>query len=398
MAKSLLTDKLVETVKIRSAMPDNNVVFSNQEIIDILNEELDISILPKILDVHEEYYLYHEDIDFSNEVTTYRIPYRSIGNKLREVQLIDSTGTVHELTRIEVDDLPDYQDNFSMNRSNVFYVKNDYIILPNASSVGMSGGSIRMYFFLRPNELVTNAEGAVISGINRTTGVISLSNFPTAFSTETVFDFISHRSSHKIYLYDIPNGTVDSTNKTITFPVSKSFTTVNTATDLVTFVGHGYYTGMLCTLTSDGTLPTGLSTATEYYVIKIDDDSLKFASSLALAQAGTAVDITGAGSGNHTVVLDYTHIPSELIIGDHVCLAEETIVPQLPSELHSYLAQQAASVCVESIGDDKEVAIMNSKLAKMEKNTIRLIDNRVEGAPQKVNPRHNLLRSNKRFR
>ena len=42
--------------------------------------------------------------------------------------------------------------------------------------------------------------------------------------------------------------------------------------------------------------------ATDYYITKTDNDTIKFALSLALALAGTAVDITAAaGGGTHTV-------------------------------------------------------------------------------------------------
>jgi len=51
-----------------------------------------------------------------------------------------------------------------------------------------------------------------------------------------------------------------------------------------------------------GTLPTGLSPATDYYVIKLTDTTFKVASSYANAVAGTAVAVTtGTGSGTHTI-------------------------------------------------------------------------------------------------
>jgi hypothetical protein len=54
-------------------------------------------------------------------------------------------------------------------------------------------------------------------------------------------------------------------------------------------------------LTTTTTLPAGLSLATDYYVIKVSDTTCKFATSYANAVAGTAVDITSAGTGTHTI-------------------------------------------------------------------------------------------------
>lgn len=54
-------------------------------------------------------------------------------------------------------------------------------------------------------------------------------------------------------------------------------------------------------LTTSGTLPAGLATATDYYVIKVSDLTCKLATSYANAVAGTAIDITDAGTGTHTI-------------------------------------------------------------------------------------------------
>jgi hypothetical protein len=54
-------------------------------------------------------------------------------------------------------------------------------------------------------------------------------------------------------------------------------------------------------LKSSGTLPGGLSSLTGYYVIRLSSTTCKLATSYANAQAGTAINITDAGSGTHTM-------------------------------------------------------------------------------------------------
>ena len=74
------------------------------------------------------------------------------------------------------------------------------------------------------------------------------------------------------------------------------------ATDIATNVAHGLLTGDgPFQLTSTGTLPAGLALATNYWIIRLTADTFSFASTLANALAGTAVDITDAGSGTHTI-------------------------------------------------------------------------------------------------
>jgi hypothetical protein len=58
----------------------------------------------------------------------------------------------------------------------------------------------------------------------------------------------------------------------------------------------GFFTGLKGQLTTTGTLPAGVTTGTDYFIIVVDANNIKFASSLVLAQAGTAIDLTDQGS------------------------------------------------------------------------------------------------------
>jgi hypothetical protein len=90
---------------------------------------------------------------------------------------------------------------------------------------------------------------------------------------------------------------------TVASAAAKTFasaTDVNIVTNVIQSSAHGFVTGRKIALTTAGVLPTGLS-ATNYYVIRIDADSLQLATSLANAEAGGAVDITAIGTGTHTM-------------------------------------------------------------------------------------------------
>jgi hypothetical protein len=79
-------------------------------------------------------------------------------------------------------------------------------------------------------------------------------------------------------------------------PVHKTFVAANVSpsANTITITAHGFPTGFKVALTGTN-LPTGLS-ATNYWVIRVDANTIKLASSLANATAGTEVDITGAGT------------------------------------------------------------------------------------------------------
>lgn len=80
---------------------------------------------------------------------------------------------------------------------------------------------------------------------------------------------------------------------------------VTVGTESIAITAHGLASLEKVRLSnSGGALPAGLASATDYWVIYVDANTIKLASSLANAKAGTAVDITAAaGGGTHTVTV-----------------------------------------------------------------------------------------------
>lgn len=99
--------------------------------------------------------------------------------------------------------------------------------------------------------------------------------------------------------------TVGATN--LTGGVTSKF---NLVLDTISISSHGYYTGLVVqATTSSGSLPAGLSTSTNYFVVVIDPNTIKLATTLALALAGTPdVDITAYGTDGSTITLTPTAV------------------------------------------------------------------------------------------
>lgn len=77
--------------------------------------------------------------------------------------------------------------------------------------------------------------------------------------------------------------------------------TADAGTDICTHTNINLFPYTRVQLTTTVTLPAGLALATDYYVIKVTDLTIKLATSYANAVAGTAIDITDAGTGTHTI-------------------------------------------------------------------------------------------------
>jgi len=304
MAKVLTTDQLISTVKRRGMIPIDQDTFTDSDIIEILNEEMNIQLLPLVLKVHEEYYVHAKDYSLSENINRYNIPYRSIGNKLRDLHYKNSSGELYEMARISPEHKSDTINTYSSGLYNEFYIENNQVVL--LTEISDNSGYLNMSYYLRPNELVEDSRAGIIEDIDTDTGIITLESFPTHFNSTTLFDFISAKSPNQIYSYDITPISKDAGAKTITFST---------------------------------------------------DD-----------------------------------LPQNLAVGDYIMKAEETIVPQLPTELIPVLAQRATIKILEAMNDSEGLKNAIVDLDRMENNALTIIDSRVEGAPQRIVNRNGFIR------
>lgn len=101
--------------------------------------------------------------------------------------------------------------------------------------------------------------------------------------------------------YVLGVGTV--ANKRRALVVADDVFTATHGTDTLTAVAHGLETGdgPFWISNSGGSLPTLLTNATNYWIIRVDDDNFQLALSLALAYAGTEQAFDDNGTGTHTI-------------------------------------------------------------------------------------------------
>lgn len=94
----------------------------------------------------------------------------------------------------------------------------------------------------------------------------------------------------------VPHNTDDTGAGTIVSSVTNAGIASEVIGNVITIPNHGMDTGLVAQLTSTGTLPTGLTTSTNYYVIKVDEDQIMLASSANNAKAGIPITLGSQGS------------------------------------------------------------------------------------------------------
>lgn len=322
MARPIIASKLIRSVRNRALIPTDTSVFTDEDILDILNEEVTQGLLATIMSLNEEHMVDHVDIpvDSSSDLSEgIKIPERAVGNKLRDVAYLRD-GNIYELSRISLEELTDYRNDFDRYNYNIdlFYVEGDRI---KFVSNRVSADSIRVYFYMMPNDIVLENQCARIIAINSPEeGLtrLTLETLPSSLLAGTSgypkYDFVSSQVPNKIIGHDID--IYDSDENDDVAPLNQTVKTIDFRT---------------------------------------------------------------------------SDIPSSLIVGDFLCQQFTSPYLNMPTEMHSLLAQRAAIYILEALGDTEGLRNAMTRLAGMENSIQTILEDRVEGAPQKINPRHSTL-------
>ncbi len=211
-------DDLINSIKVRAAIPIAQNVFEESDLLRFANEEMSLKIVPAIMRVKEEYYVRNMDLTIEANTVEYPIPYRAIGNKLRDVSVLNNTGGIWHLARIQPDQLDAFQPSFSsgLSANRGFYLQNDSIILVQ-DITGLIGQTLRLKYYLKPNDLVAADRVGVITNINTGTNTVTLEAWPSAnIVVGSTMDFISAMPIYKTRSYDIEVTGINMPQRTIT--------------------------------------------------------------------------------------------------------------------------------------------------------------------------------------
>ena len=107
-------------------------------------------------------------------------------------------------------------------------------------------------------------------------------------------------TAERLAIEDASSGDIAIETSATTFNVAAA--SINTSTDAITITSHGINTGDLLTYNSGSSLVGGLADGIQYYAIKIDDNTIKLATTKSNADTGVAIDLTSQGAGTHTLV------------------------------------------------------------------------------------------------
>lgn len=295
MPSYTVDNEFIPQVQRLAHIPLSNVTFLSTDLCAFGNDELRTAILRQILSVRESYYLTQANLTL-NSSGSYPIPYRAIGGKIHDAQMIVGN-SVYQLARIEPKDLNNTV-NPPTNAYAFYFQANNIVTIPILTT-----GVLSVWYYLRPSNLVVSSTCCQVTAITATT--VTVSSIPSTYVTNTVIDFTQDQPPFGLLSYD------------------QTIVSVNSGTSTFTF--------------------------------------------------GASV------------------IPATLAIGDWICLAGTTCVPQIPLEFHPLLAQRVSVKVLESQGYIPKMEVAQKKLMEMEKDLFDILNPRSEGNAKKISPNRALI-------
>jgi hypothetical protein len=218
MAIDFTSSGMIDSIKTRALIPTSQKLFSDAVIVKIITEELHSDIVPLIMDCREEYFVQYYDQAINVNQPTYDLPSRAIGQKLRDIVLLNSQGREVSLPRVEADQLKHqwFMGNYAiyMNRRGFYFQDGLVQIFPDATALGSY--RLRMKIFRRPNNVIKVTDAGKIMIIDVPTLTITLNNFPLSWTTADLYDIIKGEPGFKSIADDVTITALDSTAKTMT--------------------------------------------------------------------------------------------------------------------------------------------------------------------------------------
>lgn len=135
---------------------------------------------------------------------------------------------------------------------------------------------------------------------------------------------------------------------TKTFTFSSRTTNTITVTGVSSHAHNEIQTGQAVFYDTTGTVMTGLTDATTYYVIRVTATSFQLATTRANAVAGTAITLSSDGTGTQTFAITYTARPLGHTGGEE---AHSLVTAEIPSHTHTFSSSNGAGSGATIVSD-----------------------------------------------
>lgn len=187
-------DRLISSIKRRITLPDAQNLYSDDDLIEFMNDEMASTIIPLIHSVQQEYWVTVHDVQLVQNQLSYKIPIRGCANGLRLVTLLDTNGNEIDYPLLRPENTAsayNWLAPYSTSTLYGFYMQDDHIVMFPNSVVTNPVNRVRFRFERQPNQLCPTSDAAHITAIDTNTNTITVDNIPEDWTTSLEFDWIN---------------------------------------------------------------------------------------------------------------------------------------------------------------------------------------------------------------
>ncbi len=291
------TESLIASIKRRITLPDAQNLYSSDDLIAFMGDELSSTIIPLIHSVQQEYWVQKIDVSLVQNQTNYTIPIRGITNGLRLVTLLDNNNNeiAYPLLRPEnTASSYNWMSPYSTSTLTGFYMEGDHIVMFPNSVVTNPVNTVRFRIERQPSQLCSVNQAAQITNI--VGSVVTVNLVPSDWTTTLTFDIQNGQPQFQPKGDDLTVSNVD----------------------------------------------IGLSQMT------------------------------------------FDSLPSTVVVGDWISVANTSVIPQIPYQMFPYLAQCVANLCMAGMADSEPYQDGVRKIALMKEDLLKLMQPRDMGNVQTI--------------
>jgi hypothetical protein len=189
-------NQLISDVQLTITMPNNQVLITDDRLLDFANDEMMSTVVPMIVSLNQEYFVrLDESQTTQNGVAEYDIPYRAIGRILRDLRIKDQNDNSWNCTQIYLEDANTLE---YSSQSFAYYFKGDVfraVPIPRDNSF-----TWQKYYLLRPNSIIKTGDAGFITNISG--NIVTVSVVPETFAAGVYVDFIKGRQGNSTITMD----------------------------------------------------------------------------------------------------------------------------------------------------------------------------------------------------
>lgn len=207
-------DQLIADVQLTMTIPNNQVLLTDQRILDLANDETQSTLVPLILSLNQEYLVYLDESEQTViDEPEYSIPYRSVGRILRELK-VRQNSLVWNVEQIALEDAQILQ--YTAQRFCYYFINDKFRMVPTPKT----NYTLMKWYPMRPGNLTKVEAAGLITNISGNT--LTLSSVPDTFQPGVKVDFIKGKQGNSTITIDQTIDNVSGFQITVTDVPSKA--------------------------------------------------------------------------------------------------------------------------------------------------------------------------------